>query len=66
MSEQGSVRGYALTLAIIFLAALIDGLDVSIVTVSLPTMADYFDVSPSDSSWAIFAYVLGMAAFLLP
>ena len=64
--EDGQSKVSAAMLAIIFLASLIDGLDVSIVTVSLPTMAEYFGVSPEDSSWVIFAYVLGLAAFLLP
>ena len=64
--EDGQSKVSTAMLAIIFLASLIDGLDVSIVTVSLPTMAEYFGVSPEDSSWVIFAYVLGLAAFLLP
>ena len=59
-------RGCVTTLVIIFLAALIDGLDVSIVTVSIPTMAGEFGVSLSDSSWIVFAYVAGLAALLLP
>ena len=58
--------GCTMTLAIIFLASLIDGLDASIVTVSLPTMSDSFKISISDGSWFIFAYVVGLAAFLLP
>ena len=65
MTEQ-LPRGCITTLAIIFLAALIDGLDVSIVTVSLPTMAGEFGISLSDSSWIVFAYVAGLAAMLLP
>jgi len=55
-----------MALVIIFLASLIDGLDASIVTVALPKMSGYFGTSVSDSSWFIFAYVVGLAAFLLP
>ena len=55
-----------MALVIIFLASLIDGLDASIVTVALPKMSEYFGTSISDSSWFIFAYVVGLAAFLLP
>ena len=55
-----------MALVIIFLASLIDGLDASIVTVALPKMSGYFGTSISDSSWFIFAYVVGLAAFLLP
>ena len=58
--------GCVMTLTIIFLASLIDALDVSIVTIALPTMSEYFGVSISDGSWFIFAYVVGLAAFLLP
>ncbi len=65
MNEKQS-SGILLTLIIIFLASLIDGLDVSIVTVSLPTMAEEFGVTMAHSSWIIFTYVLGIAAFLLP
>lgn len=65
MSERIS-SGILLTLIIIFLASLIDGVDVSIVTVSLPTMAEEFGVTMAHSSWIIFSYVLGLAASLLP
>ena len=65
MNEK-KMPGILLTLIIIFLASLIDGLDVSIVTVSLPTIAEEFDVTMAHSSWIIFAYVLGLAAALLP
>ena len=65
MSDEG-IKAYAVTLAIIFLASLIDGLDASIVTVALPTMASEFGVSLSQSSWVMFSYVVGLAAFLLP
>lgn len=58
--------GSLLTLTLIFLAGLIDGLDVTIVTVALPTMTNYFDVSVSNGSWIVFAYVVGLASFLLP
>ncbi len=64
MSEEQS-SGMWLTLAIIFLGSLIDGLDVTIVTVSLPTIAQEFGVTMAQSSWIIFAYVLSIAAMLL-
>ena len=66
MTSEKLPQGCVMTLVIIFLAALIDGLDVSIVTVSLPTMAEDFGISPSQSSWIVFAYVVGLAAMLLP
>ena len=65
-TEEWVPRKCVLTLILIFLAALIDGLDASIVNVSLPTMANEFHVSLMDSSWVIFTYVLGLAAFLFP
>ena len=65
-ADETPSKASVLTLAIIFLASLIDGLDASIVTVSLPTMAIDLDVSVSQSSWVMFSYVVGMAAFLLP
>ena len=65
MNENAS-SGIWITLTIIFLVSLVDGLDVSIVTVSVPTMAAEFGVSVAQSSWIIFAYVLGVAALLLP
>jgi len=55
-----------LTLVIVFMAALIDGLDASIVTVSLPIMSKEMGVSIPEGSWFILAYVLGLAALLLP
>lgn len=65
-TEEWVPRKCVLTLILIFLAALIDGLDASIVNVSLPTMANEFHVSLTDSSWVIFTYVVGLAAFLFP
>jgi len=59
-------KGMVITLIIIFLAALIDSLDVSIVTVALPTMANDFGITLSQSSWIMFAYVVSLAALLLP
>ena len=59
-------KGTVTTLAIIFLAALIDGLDACVVNVSLPTMAAEFGVSLGHSSWLVFAYVMALAALLLP
>ena len=58
--------GSLLTLILVFLAGLIDGLDVTIVSIGLPTMAHDFDISLSQSSWFIFSYVAALAAFLLP
>ena len=55
-----------LTLIIVFLVSLIDGLDVSIVSIALPTITEDMDVTLSQSSWFIFSYVLGLAALLLP
>lgn len=64
--KQKLPPGSLFTLALIFLAGLIDGLDATIVTVALPTMTAYFGVSVSDGSWLVFAYVVGLASFLLP
>ncbi len=58
--------GCLMVLVIIFLASLIDGLDASIVTVALPTIANDFDIWISDSSWVVFVYVVALAALLLP
>ena len=66
MSKYDLPKGTLLTLIIIFLVALIDGLDVSIVTVALPTMTEDMGITLSQSSWFIFSYVLSLAAFLLP
>ena len=59
-------EGCVMTLVIIFLAALIDGLDVSIVNVALPTISNIMGVTIGMSSWVIFGYVVGLATFLIP
>ena len=66
MAGSALPKGTVLTLAIVFLVSLIDGLDATIVAVALPTISDEMGVSPSQSSWVIFAYVLGMAMSLIP
>ena len=65
-TEEWVPKKCILTLILIFLVSLIDGLDASIVNVSLPTIGDEFGVSVTDSSWVIFTYVVGLAAFLFP
>ena len=66
MSESKLPKGTLLTLIIVFLVALIDGLDISIVSVALPTMTKDMGITLSQSSWFILSYVLGLAALLLP
>lgn len=66
MSESKLPKGTLLTLIIVFLVALIDGLDISIVSVALPTMTRDMGITLSQSSWFILSYVLGLAALLLP
>ena len=66
MKGEKLPEGCILTLVIIFLAALIDGLDVSIVNVALPTISNVMGITIGLSSWIIFGYVVGLATFLIP
>jgi EmrB/QacA subfamily drug resistance transporter len=61
-SGPGSVR---LTIFTIALAAFMGSLDVTIVNISLPTIARYFDVGTGMVSWIVLAYLLVMSSFLL-
>ncbi|MDT4919478.1 MAG: hypothetical protein QOI15_380, partial [Pseudonocardiales bacterium] len=55
----------ALVLLIIAGAQLMVVLDATIVNVALPTMANHFDKSQVDMTWAINAYSLAFGGFLL-
>ncbi len=65
MSEK-LPKGTSVILILLFLGSFIDGIDISIVTVALPTMSQEFNITLSQSSWVVFAYVVSMAALLLP
>lgn len=54
-----------LTLLVISLGAFMGFLDVSIVNVSLPTMAKFFGVSTSSVFWVILIYVIVLGSFLI-
>ena len=54
-----------LTIFTISLAAFMGSLDVTIVNISLPTIARYFNVGTGMVSWVVLAYLLVMSSFLL-
>jgi DHA2 family metal-tetracycline-proton antiporter-like MFS transporter len=54
-----------LTLLVISLGAFMGFLDVSIVNVSLPTMAKFFGVSTSSVFWVILIYMIVLGSFLI-
>jgi EmrB/QacA subfamily drug resistance transporter len=54
-----------LTLLVISLASFMSYLDISIVNVSLPTMAKYFGVSTNDVLWTILIYIIVLGSFLI-
>lgn len=56
---------HGLLLATIALSMFLDGLDGSIVNVALPSIADDFGISASDTSWVITVYYLMMAGLIL-
>lgn len=58
-------KGQIFLFVLIFAVTMIDGLDSSIVMLTLPTMADDLGVSVANSSWIINAYIIGIAAPLL-
>lgn len=54
-----------LTLLVISLASFMSYLDISIVNVSLPTMAKYFGVTTNDVLWIILIYIIVLGSFLI-
>ncbi|MBM4240656.1 MAG: MFS transporter [Euryarchaeota archaeon] len=54
-----------LTIFIISLASFMGFFDISIVNVSLPTIARYFSVDISLVSWVVLIYVLALSSFLI-
>jgi len=54
-----------LTLLVISLASFMSFLDISIVNVSLPTMAKYFGVTTNDILWTILIYIIVLGSFLI-
>src|SRR3954462_11311019 len=47
-------------------ALFLDGLDISMVGVALPSMGQELDMSPSSLQWIVSAYVLGYGGVPLP
>lgn len=56
---------HGLLFATIALSMFLDGLDGSIVNVALPSIAEDFGISASDTSWVITVYYLMMAGLIL-
>jgi len=54
-----------LTLMVISLASFMSFLDISIVNVSLPTMAKFFHVTTNDILWVILIYIIVLGSFLI-
>jgi EmrB/QacA subfamily drug resistance transporter len=54
-----------LTLLVISLASFMSFLDISIVNVSLPTMAKYFGVTTNTVLWTILIYIIVLSSFLI-
>lgn len=53
-------------LILIFLAALIDGIDQSIVSVAMPTLCNSLGITLSNGSWIVLGYMLGIASLMIP
>ena len=66
MEKAENDRGLYLILALLALSTILDGLDASIVSVALPTISDELNISIGDTSWISLAYVIALAALLLP
>ncbi|MGD1004925.1 MAG: MFS transporter [Methanoregulaceae archaeon] len=62
---ESSVRDNRTILAIIAFAVFMASLDSTIVNISLPTIAEYFDIDIGVVSWVIMAYLLILAGCLL-
>src|SRR3954470_1526927 len=66
MNEQSAGRGRWWTLGAIVLATLVVGLDTTVLSVALPTLATDLNASTAQLQWFIDSYNLVLAATLLP
>ncbi|WP_310619779.1 MFS transporter [Flexibacterium corallicola] len=64
LEQQFPKRGLAV--AVLFLAAFMNTLDVTIVNLALPTIQEELNATPSQLEWVLIIYVLTFAAGLLP
>lgn len=58
-------KGQLILLILVFVITMMDGLDSSIVTLTLPTIASDLNCDVANSSWILSAYIIGIAAPLL-
>lgn len=63
---MGVTRNEALILACMVCAILMNGIDGSIVSVALPSIAGYFGTGLSEVAWVTICYIMMMAGLLLP
>ncbi|MDQ3824580.1 MAG: MFS transporter, partial [Actinomycetota bacterium] len=56
--DDGAATAWRLPLAVLIVGTFMSILDISIVTVALPTIQNEFGVSTSDSQWVVTAYSL--------
>lgn len=59
-------RHMAMMLTVIAVAAFMDGLDGSIVSIVLPDIGTYLQVDADTASWATVIYFLVLAALIIP
>jgi EmrB/QacA subfamily drug resistance transporter len=65
MLETNSSDRWA-TLAVLCLAVLVVGLDITVLNVALPTIATALDAGTAELQWIVDAYVLAFAGAMLP
>ena len=65
-SMMGVTRNEVLILACMVCAILMNGIDGSIVSVALPSIAGYFGTGLSEVAWVTICYIMMMAGLLLP
>lgn len=58
-------RGQIILLALVFGVSFLDGVDATIVTITIPQIASDLGTSVVNSSWILNAYYIGLAGFLM-
>ena len=61
-----SSRGWKVAILILGTASLVTSIDLTIISVALPTIEDSLSLSPSEGQWVVNAYLIVFTLLLIP
>ena len=65
-SNQLSKRGWKVSIFVLAMASLVTAIDLTIISVALPTVENDLELSPAAGQWVVNAYLISFTVMLIP